>query len=137
MEKKYFTDQEKCNLIEETWKNVFKITEKDENNFNKQHSDHIDRYITVNINRINSFPTANKERLNNENDFSREITLEEVKMYIRRARNKALGSTKINKLILENCTDKTLQQLRNIYNVCLFPEWLQVIKFIIKFISIK
>ncbi len=51
-EKKYFPDKEKCNLMEETWKNVFKITGEDENNFSKQHSDHINWYITVNINRI-------------------------------------------------------------------------------------
>ncbi len=44
---KYFTDKEKCDLMEQTWKDVFKITEED-NDFDKQHSDHINRYITVN-----------------------------------------------------------------------------------------
>ncbi len=72
--KQVFSDKEKCNLMEETWKNVFKITEEEENNFDKQYSDHINRYITVNYNRIKSFPTANTERLDNENYLTREIT---------------------------------------------------------------
>ncbi len=86
---KYFTDKEKCNLMEETWENVFKITEEEENSLHKQHSDHINRYITVNNNRIKSFPTANTERLDNENYLTREITIEEVKMYIRRTKKES------------------------------------------------
>ncbi len=34
-------------------------------------------------------------------------------MYIRKTKKKAPASTKINKLILKNCTDKTLEQLKN------------------------
>ncbi len=79
---KYFTE-EKCDLMEQTWKDVFKITLEEDNDFHKQHSEHINRYITVNSNRVKSFPTANIERLDNENNLTREITLE-VKMYIRR-----------------------------------------------------
>ncbi len=48
---KYFTDQEKYYLMEQTWKDVFEITEEEDNDFDKQHSDHINRYITVNSNR--------------------------------------------------------------------------------------
>ncbi len=80
--------------------------------FDKQHSDHIDRYINVNINRINSFPTADMNRLNMESYHNREITLEEIKAYIRTSKKKAPGSTKINKQILEKFTDKTLEQLK-------------------------
>ena len=30
---KYYSDKEKCNLMEKTWENVFKITDEEENNF--------------------------------------------------------------------------------------------------------
>lgn len=41
------------------WKDVFMITEKEENNFDKQHPDLINGYINVNCNRVNPFPTIN------------------------------------------------------------------------------
>ncbi len=59
-------------------------------------------------------------------------------MCVRRTKKKTPGSTKINKQILEKCTDKTLEQLKNIYNACLsagyFPNGFKeaIIKFIPK-----
>ncbi len=59
-------------------------------------------------------------RLNTESYHTREITLEEIKTYIRRSKKKAPGSTKINKQILEKSTDKTLEQLKIfLMHVCL------------------
>ena len=87
--KKYFSDKEKCNLMEKTWKDVFRITEEEENNFDKQHSDHVNGYINVNYNRVNTFPTVDLNRLNTEDYHTREITLEEIKTYIRRSKKKA------------------------------------------------
>ncbi len=44
---KYYTDKEKCQLMEDTWKDVFRITEKDEANFDAAHSEHINTYINI------------------------------------------------------------------------------------------
>lgn len=135
---KYYSEKEKCNLMEKTWSNVFRITEEEENSFDQDHSEHIDRYINVNNHRIESFPTANMNRLNTEIVHTREITVEEVKALIRRTKKKAPGSTKINKEILQRCTGKALEQLKNIFNACFsagyFPDIFKeaVIKFIPK-----
>ncbi len=135
---KYYSDQEKCNLMEKTWKNVFRITEEEENSFDKNHSNHIDRYINIYNNRVKPFPTVNTNRINNENYQTRKISLDEIKMFIRRSKKKTPGYTKINKTIMENCTEKTLKQLQNIYNACLstgyFPTCFKeaIIKFIPK-----
>jgi len=135
---KYFTDKEKCNLMEKTWKDVFRITDEEENNFDKNHSEHIDRYININNNRVKSYPTVDINRINTENYHTREITLEEIKTFIKRSKKKTPGSTKINKVILEKCTEKTLEQLKNIFNACLsvgyFPNCFKeaTIKFIPK-----
>ncbi len=110
--KTYYSDKEKCNLMETTWKDVFKITDEEDNNFDKQHSDQVNEYIYANLNRVNTFPTVDLSRLNTENYHTREITLEELKTYIRRSKKKAPGSTKINIQILQNCTNKTLEQLK-------------------------
>ncbi len=136
--KKYYSDKEKCNLMEKSWENVFKITEEEDNNFDQQHSDHINRYITVNNNRVNTFPTVDLSRINTEDYHTREITIEEIKTYIQRSKRKAPGSTKINNQILQKCTHKTLAQLKNIFNACLsigyFPNIFKeaIIKFIPK-----
>ena len=135
---KYYSDKEKCHLMEKTWKNVFRITQEEENHFDKNHSDHIDRYINIYNNRIKPYPTASNNRLNSDNNHTREITLEEIKMFIRLTKKKTPGTTKINKTILENCTEKTLEQLKNIFNACYsagyFPNCFKeaVIKFIPK-----
>ncbi len=43
---KYYTDKEKCNLMEKSWKSIFRITE-EEVNFDKNHSNHINNYINI------------------------------------------------------------------------------------------
>ncbi len=52
--------------MEKMWKDVIKITEEEENIFDKNNSDYIDGYINVNNNRVKTFPTVNTSRLNNE-----------------------------------------------------------------------
>ncbi len=90
--KKYFSDKEKCSLMENTWRDVFRISEEDENNFDQQHSDH----VNGNYNTVNPFPTVDLSRLNTENYHTREITLDEIKTCISRSKKKAPGSAKIN-----------------------------------------
>ena len=92
-----------------TWKVVFKITEEDESNFDKQHSEHVDGYVHVNHYRLNTFPIVDLNRLNTEDYHTREITLDKMRTFIRRSEKKTPGSTKI----LQKCTHKTLVQLRN------------------------
>lgn len=136
--KKYYTDKEKCGLLENTWKDIFRITEEEEIKFDRNHSDHVDAYININQERVSAFPTSDLRRLNNENYHIREIDKEEIKSYISRFKNKAPGSSKINKIILEHLTDKAIDQLKNIFNACFsagfFPQTFKaaIIKFIPK-----
>ncbi len=60
---KFYTDKEKCQLMEQTWRNVFRITE-EENGFDKNHSDPINQYINVNLNKVEGFPIVNKNIIN-------------------------------------------------------------------------
>ncbi len=61
---KFFTDKEKCNFMEQTWKDIFRITEAEENKFDKHHSNLIDGYINVNQDRINTYQAVGLNRLN-------------------------------------------------------------------------
>ncbi len=77
-------------------------------------------------------------RLNNESYHKREISIEEIRSCITKFKKKAPGASKICKQILENCTDKSLEHLKNIFNACYsagyFPQNFKntVIKFIPK-----
>ncbi len=44
---KYYTDKEKCILMERTWQDVFRITDEEEAKYDRQHSDHVNTYINV------------------------------------------------------------------------------------------
>ncbi len=77
---KYYSDQEKCNLMEKHG-DVFRIPEEEENIFDENHSDHIDQYINIHNNRVKPFPTVKINRINNETYQTREITLEEIKLF--------------------------------------------------------
>ena len=61
--------------------------------------------------------------MNDDNYHTREIDKEEIKSHIRRFKNKAPGFSKINKLILENITDKALDQLKYIFNACFLARY--------------
>ncbi len=60
---KFFTDKEKYYLMEQTWKVIFRITEAEENKFDKHHSDHINGYINVNHDRVNTYQAVDLNRL--------------------------------------------------------------------------
>ncbi len=65
---------------------------------------------------VSTFPQSDLSRLNNQNHHVGEIDKEEIKRHIKRFKNKAPDFSKINKLILENITDKALNQLQNLFN---------------------
>ncbi len=44
---KYYTDQEKCQIMEKKWKDVLRITDKDNATFDYRHSEHIEAYINT------------------------------------------------------------------------------------------
>ena len=133
---KYFSEKEQCNIMERIWRDVFRITEDEEQTFDANHSQHIDLYIQENIQRTKPFDSTDVSRLDNNNFHIRPITLEEIKRHIKSFKNKAPGSSKINKNILDKCPQNTLISLTNIFNACLsigyFPSVMK--KAIIKFI---
>ncbi len=76
---KYYSDKEKCDLFEKTWRDIFRITEDEEAKFDRNHADHIDSYININLERTTSYPYSNLNRLNNEVYHIRGIDKEEIK----------------------------------------------------------
>ncbi len=81
---KYYTNKEKCKLFENTWKDAFRITEEEEINFDNLQSEHIDAYINVNNNRINPYERVDLNRLEKNNYYTKGVTEEEIKRWIRK-----------------------------------------------------
>lgn len=117
--REYHTDKEKCNIMQETWSNIFKITEEEEQNFDLIHSEQIDTYINENVQRITHYETIDFNRLDENCMLTKPIIENDVKAAIKRLKNKAPGSTLINKKVLEKLPQSAITVLTNIYNGCL------------------
>ncbi len=88
---KYYTDKEKCVLLERTSRDIFRIIEDEEAQFDRNHSDHIDSFINVNTQRVSAFPLSNLSRLNDENYHIREVENEEIERHTRRFKKQGTG----------------------------------------------
>lgn len=101
--------------MEQTWRDVFKITEKEENIFDTDHSEHTEAYIQIHHKRIKAYDTADLTRQNDTISYTIPITTEEVKKHISRLQNKAPGSSRINKILLQNRPNKPITALTNLF----------------------
>ena len=117
--KEYHTDKEKCQIMQIIWSNIFRITEEEEQKFDRTHSEQIETFINENSQRIEHHGTINFDRLNENCCFTKPIKEDEVKTAIKRLKNKAPGGTHINKRILEMLPNKAIVVLTNIFNGCL------------------
>ncbi len=113
---KYYTDEDKCTIMKNTWTDIFRITDEEEANFDAIHSQHIDTYIGTQIHRTTPHNTSDAARLTTDSFYSRPIQSEEIQKHIKRMKHKAPGTTKINKKVLEKCPEKSIEQLCNIFN---------------------
>ncbi len=55
--------------------------------------------------------------------YLKRIDRSEINKYLNESKKKAPGASKINKQIIEKCTDKFLDQLTNINNACLYTRY--------------
>ena len=95
--RKYHTDKEKCSLMKDTWSNIFRITEEEEQKFDRTNSEHIDTYINNRVQRTEHYESIDYSRLDEQCHFTRPIKEEEIIMAIKRLKNKAPGLSSINK----------------------------------------
>ncbi len=62
----YYSDKEKCNLMENSWKDIFRITEENETKFDADHSNHINTYIDIHQQKITLYQEVDITRLTND-----------------------------------------------------------------------
>ncbi len=80
---------------------------------------HIQTHSDVNTNKTQPLQVSGLSRLGSNCFYTRPISIEELKRYFKRTKNKIPTTTsKINKAVLEKCTNKSTDMLTNIFNAC-------------------
>lgn len=123
-----YDEEEQERLHREIWGEVFMddLEEEDDNNY-----ENVREHLRINVDRTTPNHTANNNRLNNINEpMSEEVTIEEIKLYIRKMKKTCPGSSGINKTILKQLPDEAIIRLVRIYNATIsagyFPDkWKQ------------
>ncbi len=135
---RYYTNKEKCNLMEKSWRDIFRITAEEDAAFDQTHSQHIQAYLNIHKDRIKPYDKSGLNRLNDKCYYTRPVNKEELIKYFNRTKNKAPECSRINKKVLEKCTEKAITVIPNLFNACfsagLFPSAFKtaIIRFIPK-----
>ena len=117
--KKCHTDDEKLDLYNKTWKNVFRISPEENINFDQQNEDRVENFIRNNKQRIEPYHTADLNRLEADNYLTRPITSKNITDIIKEFKNKAPGKSEINKQILANMPTIAIDRLKQILNLAI------------------
>ena len=77
------------------WKNIFKISDEENANFDLTNEQLVKNFIEANKHRIEPYQFANRNRLNNNDLLTKELTYNEMMTIIRNFKNKAPGESGI------------------------------------------
>ena len=103
----------------EVWKNIFKISDERNDNFDLTNEQLVTNFIEANKHRIKPYQFANRNRLNNNDPLTKELPYNEMMITIRNFKNKAPGESGITRLILLQLARNALERLNNIVNLLL------------------
>lgn len=98
------------------WETVFRIDPEDNEEFDREHEQEIENYITDNVNRIEPYRHADLSRLEANNPLTKPIEMWEIKIIIKNFKDKAPGESGIRKTIIQNMPDIAIRKLKDIYN---------------------
>ena len=93
-------NEEKVKLLTETWSETLKITAEENRKFDREKERIVINYLQEYINRITPYEYADLNRLDNENDLTKEISITDIVNAIRKYKNKAPRKSGITKLIM-------------------------------------
>ena len=113
---KLHSNQDKEQAFRSHWQTTFSITPEENKNFDQDHERIIINQVNTIANTITHYHTVDMKRLNPDECLKKPITLTEVKTKIQYMKNKAPGTSKINKTMLTQLTDTALNYLTKIYN---------------------
>lgn len=95
---------------------MFKITPEENANFDLQHEEMVDNYMTEHHEDITPYEVVDLNRLSNENYMTKSVEIWEIKRIITDFKNKAPGISKVNKTVLKNLPNEALDELMIVSN---------------------
>ena len=119
------TDTEKVEVLTDTWKNVHTITPEENEEFDKENEEMVNRTLNRNADKITPKLEINLNYKRNEN---RELPFDhiEVAMTIKHMKNKAPGPSKLRKPHYSNLPINILKKIANLLNcayaIGIYPE---------------
>ena len=117
--KKVHETAEQLELFRNYWRNVFRISEADNAQFDTENENRILQEIYTERDKYEPYEKADLTRLNNQNPILIKVTKQMVKSIIKNFKNKAPGRSGINKEILSNLPDSAYELYAFITNCTL------------------
>ena len=118
--------KEKEETFRDIWKNIFRISPEENQNFDVAKETEVEAFIAENIEKCQPNTFSDLSRLSSHNDIDSEISEEEIKRTINTFKNNTPGETSINKIIMKNVPDTAITKLKHIFNHALsmgyFPD---------------
>ena len=108
---------EHMTLLTETWKNTFRITEDDNQNFDEVNERRVEEELNRNRERITPYANPDLSRLNEEEPMISPIKIVDILNTVKRFKNKAPGTSGINKIILSKLPATAWKRLEQILNL--------------------
>ena len=129
---KLYTDAEKEEAMRRQWKNVFRISDEENQQFDPHFEIEINNFINNNVHRTSPDPIVNKDNLYLHNLTI--VSLEDLYHCLRRFKEKAPGRTGITRNMLINSPTNIKLTLTEIYSSSIasgyFPDTLKIAKMI-------
>ena len=116
---KIYDVKDKEQIFRDIWSKVFRISPIENINFDQQNDHIVNTYVENNKIQILPYQHANPNNINNDNYFTSKITIQEIKQIIKQLKNNTPGHTKINKIILQNLHDDTIETYTKLLNISL------------------
>ncbi len=122
--------------MEKSWRDIFRITDEEDATHDQLHSQNIQAYLNIHNARIESYSRSGLNRLNDNFFYTIPIHIDEITKYFKRTKHKAPGLSRLNKKVMEKCSNETITMFLDLFNACfsagLFPTAFK--KAIIRFI---
>ena len=116
---KLYKDEEKHSLYNRTWKNVFSISEEENQNFGEENETRVNNFLDENLYRTKPYEFANTRRSDPNNFLTKPIENKHIISIIKQFKKKAPGKSGINKEILDNLPKEALDRFNVILNLAL------------------
>ena len=113
---KLYTDREKEGEFQNIWRNIFKISDQENLEFDPNHERIIKDYVNRNEFQLEQYQRADTDRLDPTNYLTRPVTTLDIKIIIKQFKHKAPGKSGINKILLMKLPDVAIDKLKDIFN---------------------